>query len=116
MMIDTRARLIKEGKKGKGPVIYWMSRDQRMHDNWALLYAQSLALKLKSPLVVVFCLVPHFLEATIRQYGFMLRGLKELEAGLHKKNIAFVLAEGAPEEQIHRMVGAAGGCVPDQRF
>jgi deoxyribodipyrimidine photo-lyase len=103
-MINQRARLIKEGKKGKGPVIYWMSRDQRMHDNWALLYAQILALMQKSPLVVVFCLVPNFLEATIRQYGFMLRGLKELEADLHKKNISFVLAAGKPGEQIPRQV------------
>jgi deoxyribodipyrimidine photo-lyase len=104
MMIDKRARLIKEGKKGSGPVMYWMSRDQRSHDNWALLYAQRIALKQRSPLVVVFCLVPHFLEATIRQYGFMLRGLAELEAVLHHKNISFVLAAGRPEEQIPRLV------------
>jgi deoxyribodipyrimidine photo-lyase len=107
-MIDTRARLIKEGKKGKGPVIYWMSRDQRINDNWALLYAQRIALKQKSPLVVAFCLVPHFLEATIRQYGFMLKGLKELEAGLLKKNIAFVLTTGTPEKQIPLLVKQLG--------
>jgi|APDOM4702015248_1054824.scaffolds.fasta_scaffold633950_1 deoxyribodipyrimidine photolyase len=27
----------------EGTVIYWMSRDQRVDDNWALLYAQSMA-------------------------------------------------------------------------
>ncbi|UCE79352.1 MAG: deoxyribodipyrimidine photo-lyase [Nitrospiraceae bacterium] len=107
-MIDKRARLIKEGKKGKGPVIYWMSRDQRINDNWALLYGQRIALKQKSPLVVAFCLVPHFLEATIRQYGFMLKGLKELEAGLLKKNIAFVLTTGTPEKQIPLLVKQLG--------
>jgi deoxyribodipyrimidine photo-lyase len=107
-MIDKRARLIQEGKEGKGPVIYWMSRDQRMHDNWALLYAQRLALKQKSPLVVLFCIVPRFLGATIRQYGFMLRGLEELEAGLHKKNIAFLMAAGRPDEQIPRVVKELG--------
>ncbi len=26
-----------------GPIIYWMSRDQRVHDNWALLSAQQIA-------------------------------------------------------------------------
>jgi deoxyribodipyrimidine photo-lyase len=107
-MIDTRARLIKEGNNGKGPVIYWMSRDQRINDNWALLYAQRIALKQKSPLIVAFCLVPHFLEATIRQYGFMLRGLKELEAGLHKKNIPFVLTAGTPEKEIPLLVKQLG--------
>ena len=104
MMIDKRARLIKEGKKGKGPVIYWMSRDQRSHDNWALLYAQRIALKQKSPLVVVFCLVPHFLEATIRQYGFMLRGLEHLDLELRKKDIVFLLVTGKPEVEIPRVV------------
>src|SRR5690606_7508578 len=29
----------KEGRKATG-VVYWMSRDQRANDNWALLYAQ----------------------------------------------------------------------------
>lgn len=33
-----------------GPVIYWMSRDQRSADNWALLYAKAQALELKRPL------------------------------------------------------------------
>jgi len=107
-MIEKRARLIKEGKTVKGPVIYWMSRDQRMHNNWALLYAQGLALKQKSPLTVAFSLVPHFLEATIRQYDFMLRGLKELEDCLQKKNIAFVLIKGKPEEQLPRLVKQLG--------
>lgn len=45
-----------------------------LSDNWALLYAQRLALKLKLPLHVCFCLVPTFLGATIRQFGFMLKG------------------------------------------
>ena len=30
------------------PVVYWMSRDQRAQDNWALLYAQQQALASKS--------------------------------------------------------------------
>lgn len=48
-------------------------------DNWAFLYAQKLALNLEMPLHVCFCLVPHFLEATIRHYGFMLKGLQEVQ-------------------------------------
>lgn len=47
-------------------------------DNWAFLYAQRLALKQELPLRVCFCLVPKFLGATIRHYGFMLRGLQEV--------------------------------------
>jgi hypothetical protein len=33
-----------------GCVVYWMSRDQRVQDNWALLYAQQEALALGVPL------------------------------------------------------------------
>jgi deoxyribodipyrimidine photo-lyase len=99
-MIKKRKRLLKEGKQGKGPVIYWISRDQRLNDNWALLYAQRLALEKKEPLLVLFSIVPHFLEATIRQYGFMLKGLEELEAALRKKGITFHLANGEPGEHI----------------
>ncbi|CAJ1389703.1 unnamed protein product [Effrenium voratum] len=54
-----------------------MSRDQRCDDNWALIYAQKLAIQRSVPLHVVFCLVPKFLDATIRQFDFLLKGLKE---------------------------------------
>jgi deoxyribodipyrimidine photo-lyase len=107
-MMEKRARLIQEGKMVKGPVVYWMSRDQRMHDNWALLYAQHIALGESAPLVVAFCLVPHFLEATIRQYIFMIKGLRELEAALHKKNITFILSKGSPEKEIPGLVKKLG--------
>jgi deoxyribodipyrimidine photo-lyase len=56
-----------------------MSRDQRVEDNWALIRAQELAKEYKLPLKVVFNLVPKFLEATLRQYSFMIDGLKEVE-------------------------------------
>ena len=39
-----------------------------------MLYAQRLALKFKIPLHICFCLVPKFLDATIRHYDFMLKG------------------------------------------
>jgi len=81
-----------------GPIVYWMSRDQRAQDNWALLYAQQLALERQEQLVVVFCLVPTFLEATIRQYGFMLRGLAETFTVLTNKNIPCFLLQGQPHE------------------
>ena len=44
-------------------------------DNWALLYAHYLAAELGGiPVKVCFSLVPKFLEATIRMYGFMIKG------------------------------------------
>ncbi|CAM9915430.1 unnamed protein product [Heterosigma akashiwo] len=75
-----------------------MSRDQRAHENWALLYASALATQKGLPLRVVFCLVPKFLDAPIRHFGFMLRGMAEVEAELREKNVPFHLLRGwAPE-------------------
>jgi deoxyribodipyrimidine photo-lyase len=95
-----RVRLLQDGEILPGPVIYWMSRDQRVHDNWALLFAQKLALKNNTELAVVFNLVPDFLGATIRQYGFMLRGLQQVEKELNKFNISFYLLQGKLEKKI----------------
>ncbi len=95
-----RVKLIKEIKEKSGPVLYWMSRDQRVEYNWALLFAQELAIERREPMAVVFCLVPEFLGATIRHYGFMIKGLIEVEKRLKEKDIAFYLLRGLPEDRI----------------
>jgi len=93
-----RVRLVKEGKDAGGPVIYWMTREQRVADNWALLLAQNIAIEHKRALVVIFCLVPDYPGANIRHYGFMLKGLQEVEQKLQKLKIPFVLLRGTPPE------------------
>ena len=92
----------------KGPVIYWMSRDQRVNDNWALLYAMELAQKHDSHLAVAFCLVPQFLGATSRQYRFLLQGLKEVEKNLKALNIPFFLLQGDPGKEMARLLSEIG--------
>lgn len=99
-----RVRLLKSGIPGNGPVAYWMSREQRVRDNWALLYAQQTAHTHRVPLVVVFTLAPKFLDATLRQYEFMLAGLEEVESALAKYRIPFVLLAGSPADCIIRFV------------
>jgi deoxyribodipyrimidine photo-lyase len=99
-MNPERIRTLKPGKTDPGPIIYWMSRDQRSRDNWALWYGQQMALQSKVPLLVIFCLVADFLGAAWRQYAFMLRGLQEIEKNLAKKNIPFVCLTGFPETEI----------------
>ncbi len=106
-----RIRILKEGKSINGPVIYWMQRDQRVHDNWALLYAQDLAVKKNIPLIIVFNLVTEFLEATIRQYGFMLKGLEEVESGLKKYKIPFYLLTGDAGKTIPSFVNETGASI-----
>jgi deoxyribodipyrimidine photo-lyase len=99
-----RIRILKEGQAEKGPVVYWMSRDQRANDNWALLYAQALAIERKTPLIVVFCLTKEFLGATERHYLFMLQGLLAVESLLVKKNISFHLLSGNPANELPRYI------------
>ena len=103
-MNKNRVKNIKKGKKKKGPVVYWMSRDQRTNDNWALLYSQETGLLEKEPLIVVFCLTTDFSGANIRNYDFMLRGLKEVEKELNKKNITFYLINGDPAKEIPKFI------------
>ena len=89
---------------GKNGVLYWMFREQRAQDNWALLYAQRLALKLKLPLVVVHCVLPTFLGATLRHYHFSLEGLKETALELSTKNIQLHELIGEPDKIISNFV------------
>jgi deoxyribodipyrimidine photo-lyase len=103
-MKNERIRLLKKAKEKPGAIVYWMSRDQRAHDNWALFFAQELAFKQRTPLAVVFCLVPKFLGATIRQYGFMLQGIQETKKKLSEKNIPFFLILGSPGQEIPKFV------------
>lgn len=96
-----RVRTLKSGElKREGPVIYWMSRDQRVADNWALIYAKLKANELDVPLMVVFTLANSFPAANLRHYDFMLKGLAEVEKRLADEKISFNLLCGEPAEKL----------------
>jgi len=99
-MNSDRARILKKARHKRGPVAYWMSRDQRAEDNWALTFAQELAINGGSALGVIFTLSDDFLGAALRQYGFMLRSLVEIEEALAEKKIPFALLRGDPGEAV----------------
>ncbi|GKD04878.1 deoxyribodipyrimidine photo-lyase, partial [Tanacetum coccineum] len=98
-----RIRVLKEGihklnqpqsssSSNVGPVVYWMFRDQRLRDNWALIHAVDEAKRLDVPVAVAFNLFDQFLGAKTRQLGFMLRGLKQLSHEIeHTLHIPFFL-------------------------
>ncbi|KAF2359012.1 DNA photolyase class 2 [Trinorchestia longiramus] len=96
-------------------IVYWMSREQRVQDNWALLFAQRLALKNRVPLKVVFCLVPSFMDATLRHYTFMIQGLKEVESDCKELGIPFHLLLGQAKDVLPSFVTSndVGGVVTD---
>jgi deoxyribodipyrimidine photo-lyase len=105
MLIDgKRFRLRNTAPPKGGGVLYWMQRDQRVEDNWALLYAQECAKNAQVPLLVLFNLVPQFGNTTLRHYDFMFKGLQEVEAELLSRNIPFILTEGIPTETIPHFV------------
>lgn len=94
-------------EKTDGPIIYWMSREQRVRDNWGLLHARELAGD-RSPLIIVFCLATSFLGATLRQYDFMLKGLEQVERDLRELGYDFVLLNGSPDDSLPDFVGKVG--------
>ena len=99
-----RTKVHRSGAFSGKSVLYWMSRDKRVDDNWALLAAQSVALNNKVPLIVCFQYLGHFPEANIRQYGFLLKGLLELKNKLESLNIEFILSRGKASEVIPRII------------
>ncbi|XP_058063190.1 deoxyribodipyrimidine photo-lyase [Anopheles bellator] len=105
--IKKRVRVLSTAKvvdESKQAILYWMSRDVRVQDNWAFLYAQKLAFKNELPLFVCFNLVPKFLEATIRHFKFLLWGLEEVARECEKLNIQFVLLRGNAAENVPAFV------------
>ena len=115
MINEKRIQILKEGGASIGSVVYLMSRDQRAHDNWALLFAQQLALDKNKDLIVVFTLVREFLGATLRQYDFMIKGLMEVEKELKKFSIPFFILIGKPSFEISKFINEikAGSLVTD---
>lgn len=105
--------LLPGGDRTAGPVVYWMLRDQRLADNWALLHAASLAAASTpaAPLAIVFSLFPRpfLLGARRRQLGFLLRGLRRLAADARSRGLPFFLLEGGPAEvpALVRRLGAS---------
>lgn len=104
-MNEKRMRLLQKGNHGNGPVVYWMSRDQRIDDNWALVHSVNLAKEKKRPLVIAFTLATNFLDATLRQYDFMLKGLQEMEKKAKELNIPILLLTGKnPPEMLSKFL------------
>lgn len=98
-MNQTRILKLNQHKFDGESVMYVMSRDQRIHDNHALLSAQALAIERSVPLFVLFNLkiVKHRAR---EHYQFMLTGLQEVAAGLTSLNIQFIMTSGDAVENI----------------
>jgi len=69
-----------------------------------MLYAQQIALEADAPLAVCFSLVEQYLGAGVRHFGFMIRGLKEVEEECEALGIPFYLLRGNAQETIPEFV------------
>lgn len=94
-----RVRNINDIPYKNGPIVYWMNRDQRIDDNWALVHAYELAQKHNENLIVIFNLHTGFLGGRARQHRFKIQGLKEVEERCEELNIPFVCVTGTNSEQ-----------------
>jgi deoxyribodipyrimidine photo-lyase len=90
--------------KEKQQVVYWMSRDQRVDDNWALIFSDKLSRDNNCSLKVVFNLTKDFLNAQEKQYNFMLKGLKSVEEKLKNLGIEFILLKGNVIDKITKYI------------
>jgi len=79
-------------------VLYWMQQAQRLHWNHAFEYALQQAELLGIPVRIVFGITPHFPEANLRHYAFMIDGLKEVAAEASKRGILISFDVGSPAD------------------
>lgn len=90
--------------------VYLMNREQRVCDNWALVFSQQLALQYKQPIIVLF-----FLDKTVkvnsRRLEFMMKGLEQVKADLEEKNIIFRIIFKTEQEYIHYLKSLNIGCL-----
>ena len=100
-----RGRILNKGNLPESGecVVYWMIRDVRSVDNWALLYARHLAAKYNQPLMVLYVLPPPpsttetvdedvpplqtSQKMTLRHGDFLLGGLQCVHKELNSLNI-----------------------------
>jgi deoxyribodipyrimidine photo-lyase len=110
----------KDGKAKPSSVVYWMQRDVRTVDNWALLWAAYLAASQKVPLHVVYALPPPpspqqgdndnlppalaEMSMTERHGMFLLGGLECIWKELKEKNIPLHVIQPASHDVVGETV------------
>lgn len=99
-MNKLRIRSLSSKPYNSGPVVYWMSRDQRINYNWALHQAIQVANVNNTTLSVIFSFNSKLLIKPSRHYIFMLNGLSLLSKELNKLGINFEFIPQSPETGI----------------
>jgi deoxyribodipyrimidine photo-lyase len=93
-MDQRRIRKLQQGTEGEGPVVYWMDREQRIFDNWALFACVRLAKQKGVGVEIVFHLDAALFRGTLRQLDFTCKSLAEVAEMAHSIGIPFRIIQG----------------------
>jgi deoxyribodipyrimidine photo-lyase len=103
--VETRIIQLNKEKLSDGKcVIYFVSRDIRVNDNFALLAAQQKATEHKMPLIVCFALDTQIKSRSKEHFEFLLDGLEEFSNKLEKLNIKFILRIGSRQAVYQNLI------------
>jgi len=94
-------------------VIYFMSRDQRIEENQALMATQQYAIDKGLPLVVLFILKLNSKVRAQQHYEFMLKGLQELSFLLIHYDIPMIIRTGKRRDVLSAIIN---DLTPDSIF
>jgi len=96
--LESRGRLLNHKPATLGPVVYWMNREMRLEDNWALIYAQTQAKERQQPCLVIFSLFHHFESSKNLEndpmFHRMKMGLKLVVKQAKDKGLPFYILHG----------------------
>ena len=117
--LESRTRKLNSNTAKNGPIVYWMNRDMRIDDNWALLYAQHLAEQSNQPLIIVFSLFKSFETAKNtpedQMFYRLKQGLVKVKDDAKKYNFPFLMLEGETVPTLSTFLKSinAGVCITD---
>lgn len=83
-----------------GPVVYVMAREQRVEDNWALLYACQRAKAKNIGVLVLFVVGPMFNHGSARHNEWMVTSLQAVHTACIKAEIPFTVETGPWAETV----------------
>lgn len=97
-------------------ILYWMQSAQRTMDNHALEVSIQLANSMSKPLLVAFVIDPHFPDANLRHFQFLLEGIECLKKQFLQLNIQFEVYHGNLLDQVSRLAQNAVVVVTDKGY
>ena len=89
-----------EVNSGGKSVLYWMDRKRRFEDNWALYAAFKQAEELNVSLEILYVIPDEFMDANLRTYDFMLKGLQETAEMAFSRGINLKVVVGDVVEEV----------------